>query len=272
MPRIRSTKPEHWEDNLLPNISLGAHLLWIGMWNFSDDKGVIERDYHLIKSNVFPRRKEVKPLNIEKWIKELIKFKFVLPFEDKGIQYLIHRTFHIHQRIDKPQPSKISEEVILRVFQEHSTNDTGEVDEHSNIVLRKERIGEDRRGKGEDRKGGEAPENFKLYMIYNKKFEELNGAFNKLSEKGFLQWKKFVDFILKKNYNEIFNCKFITPQDFEKIDFPESAWDETVKSLLSTGIKPEHNLYFRIPKFIKYGLETTKGSGKRPEITGTGGY
>lgn len=135
----------------------------------------------------------------------------------------------------------------------------------SNEAKGKERKGE-KGEKGE--KGKESiesketgiPENFSLTKIYNKKFSELNGVFTSLTEVGFLNWKKFVDLIIKKNYCEIFNCKFINPQDFEKIDFPESKWEETVKLLLSTGIEEKHNLFFRIPQFVKYGTKGTNGS------------
>lgn len=146
MPRIRSIKPEHWCDKNLPKISLGAHLLWISMWNFSDDKGVIECDYYLIKSNSFPRRKEIKPSHIKKWIMELIKQDFVIPFNYNGSQYLIHRTFDTHQKIDKPQKSKISEQVIQRAFAEHSANKKRIIGEQSDSNTRKERIGEDMKG------------------------------------------------------------------------------------------------------------------------------
>jgi hypothetical protein len=147
MPRIRSIKPEHWGDKYLPKISIGAHLLWIGMWNFSDDKGIIEKDYQLIKANVFPRRKEIKPIHVEKWVKELIKYEFVIPLEHKGIQYLIHRTFDVHQKIDRPQKSKISDELIRRTLDEYSTNSNRTLDDDSGTIRRKDRIGEDRIGK-----------------------------------------------------------------------------------------------------------------------------
>ncbi len=170
MPRIRSIKPEHWNDKYLPKISIGAHLLWIGMWNFSDDKGIIECDYHLIKADVFPRRKEVKPAHIEKWVKELIKFEFVIPLQHKGIQYLIHRTFDVHQRIDKPQKSKIDDGLILRTLQEHSTNSNRTIDDNSENVLRKDRIGEDRIGLGKEgaasTDGFLIPELLKIWKVH----------------------------------------------------------------------------------------------------------
>lgn len=147
MPRIRSIKPEHWNDKFLPNISIGAHLLWIGMWNFSDDKGIIETDPYLLKSNIFPRRKEVKPVQIDRWVKELIKFGFVIPFKHKDTQYVIHRTFDVHQKIDKPQPSKVDSDTILRILDEYSKNRSLPFDERSPLY----RIGEDKEGIGEDK-------------------------------------------------------------------------------------------------------------------------
>lgn len=112
MPRIRTVKPDHWNDKELPNISLPAHLMWIGMWNFSDDKGVIEADPLLIKSNVFPRRTDIRLKQIHLWLDQLVKARFIVPFKYANESYYVHRTFETHQRIDKPQPSKIPEQAI----------------------------------------------------------------------------------------------------------------------------------------------------------------
>ena len=72
----------------------------------------------------------------------------------------------------------------------------------------------------------------------------------------FTEWKSFIDFIYANKFEEIFECKFISPHDFEKIyannKFPKENWEKVLKAILSTGIKPEHNLFFRIPKFIEY--------------------
>lgn len=112
MPRIRTIKPEHWNDKELPSICLQAHLLWIGMWNFSDDKGVIEADPLLIKSNIFPRRIDIRLKQITLWLDQLEKARFIVPFKFDNESYYVHRTFDTHQRIDKPQPSKIPSPVI----------------------------------------------------------------------------------------------------------------------------------------------------------------
>jgi hypothetical protein len=122
MARIRTIKPKHVEDKELVNISLQAHLLWILMWPFSDDEGIIENDPLLIKSQVFPRRTDVRVEQVSLWLDQLVKARFIIPFDHDGIGYYIHRTFKAHQKIDKPQPSKIPSEVIRRILSEPSTN------------------------------------------------------------------------------------------------------------------------------------------------------
>jgi len=123
MPRYRTIKPEHWSDDALITISLQAELLWIGTWNFSDDEGIFEDDPWLIRSQVFPRRKEIRIEDITKWLDQLVKARYILPFSYGGKGYYITRSFKAHQRIDKPQPSKIPSEIVLRILQECSGND-----------------------------------------------------------------------------------------------------------------------------------------------------
>lgn len=112
MPRIRTIKPEHWGDKELPTISMQAHLLWIGMWNFSDDRGCIDSDPFFIKSQIFPRRTELRVEQIKQWLDQLVNARFIIPFVYESVGYYIHRTFEVHQRLEKPQPSKIPADVI----------------------------------------------------------------------------------------------------------------------------------------------------------------
>lgn len=122
MARIRTIKPQHVTDKELPKISLQAHLLWVLNWCFSDDEGVFENDPLLIKSNIFPRRTDIRVEQISQWLGQLEKARYIIPFTHDGESYYINRTFKTHQRIDRPQPSKIPSEIILRVIDEHSTN------------------------------------------------------------------------------------------------------------------------------------------------------
>jgi hypothetical protein len=126
----------------------------------------------------------------------------------------------------------------------------------------KERKGKENKGK--EIKGKEEPE-IKLWFLkfYHSPYEKYRNTFNGQSttEEYFNQWKSFIDFIYENKYDEVFECKFVTPHDFEKLsskeDFTKDKWDGVLKSLLSTGIKPEHNLFFRIPQFLGYNKKNT---------------
>jgi hypothetical protein len=120
MARIRTIKPIHWNDKELPKISLPAHLLWIASWNFSDDDGVFESDPLLIKSQVFPRRTDIRMEQISQWLDQLVKARFIIPFCYEGEGYYWSRTFKTHQKIDKRQPSKIPSEYLRKVHADWS--------------------------------------------------------------------------------------------------------------------------------------------------------
>jgi len=100
---------------------------------------------------------------------------------------------------------------------------------------------------------------FWFLKFYHSNYENYKTVFNGQSttEDYFNQWKTFIDFIYEKKYEDIFDCKFVNPQDFEKLikkeKFTKDKWDETIKRILATGVKPEHNLFFRIPQFMEYG-------------------
>lgn len=109
--------------------------------------------------------------------------------------------------------------------------------------------------------------NTKLWFLrfYNSNYETYKNCFNGQSttEEYFKQWKSFIDFIYENKFEEIFECKFVSPHDFAKLvlkeKFSKEKWEPVLKSILATGIKPEHNLYFRIPQFIQYDKNLNNG-------------
>jgi len=106
----------------------------------------------------------------------------------------------------------------------------------------------------------------KLWFLkfYHSNYELYKKTFNGQSttEDNFLLWKEFIDFIYKNKYDSVFSCKFLNPHDFAKLvnekNFIKPIWGETLEKILATGIKPEHDLYFRIPEFMKYGDKDIK--------------
>jgi hypothetical protein len=110
--------------------------------------------------------------------------------------------------------------------------------------------------------------NFWFLKFYHSTYESYKSVFNGKSStpEMFAKWKKFIDFIYTNKYEEIFECKFISPHDFENLvnnsKFNDENWEPVIKSLLSTGIKPEHNLFFRIPQFMEYANKSINNSDK----------
>ena len=54
MARSRIIKPEFWSDEKLAKLSLQARLLYIGLWNTSDDAGTTQGHPLWLKSQIFP--------------------------------------------------------------------------------------------------------------------------------------------------------------------------------------------------------------------------
>lgn len=118
--------------------------------------------------------------------------------------------------------------------------------------------------KGKERKLQVEPEmKFWFLRYYNGNYENYKSVYNGQSttQELFLEWKEFIDFIYSNKFEEILECKFISPHDYGSLiqskKFSKDRWDDIVRSILSTGVKPEHNLYFRIPEFMK-------GKGVKP--------
>jgi hypothetical protein len=115
---------------------------------------------------------------------------------------------------------------------------------------------------------------FWFLKFYSGGYELYKNSFNGQSttEAYFNEWKDFIDMIYSKKFEDVFECKFISPHDFAKLmtleDFSRDKWESVIKSILSTGIKPEHNLYFRIPQFLEYNKKNNNGTGVK-QIDGT---
>lgn len=86
-----------------------------------------------IRNQVFPRRKDVRVEDVVKWLDQLTQARFLVPFTYNGEGYYVSRTFKLHQRIDRPSPSKIPSSIIRRVIDEHSMSPLGTLDPESRV-------------------------------------------------------------------------------------------------------------------------------------------
>ncbi len=103
MPRIRTIKPDFWTDETLTECSMSARLMFIGMLNFADDNGNMERSSKQIKMRVFP----ADNVDCEELLQELITHGVVNEYSVIGKKYLHIKGFRKHQVINRPSKTNI---------------------------------------------------------------------------------------------------------------------------------------------------------------------
>lgn len=111
MARIRTIKPDFWTDEMLAECTIPARLLFIGTWNFADDKGNFQYSPKKIKMQVFPADNfDVQPL-----LDELIAHGLLREYVSNNVKYLHIKGFAKHQVINRPSHSKVPEPLITEV-------------------------------------------------------------------------------------------------------------------------------------------------------------
>lgn len=101
MARIRTIKPEFWEDEKIGKLPIPCRLFFIGCWNFADDFGVIKGNAALLKSQIFPYDENLRVSEIKKWIDSLVDARMLVPIIHAEESYYFIRTFRSHQVLDK---------------------------------------------------------------------------------------------------------------------------------------------------------------------------
>lgn len=109
MARIRTIKPEFWEDEVIGTLSLGARLLFIATWNYADDEGLIRWSPAHLKSVAFRYDNNIHADNVQAWMAEIedseAVFTYATARDRSRIGFIVN--FRRHQRVDKPQGAKL---------------------------------------------------------------------------------------------------------------------------------------------------------------------
>lgn len=109
MPRIRTVKPEFWEDELLGVMPRDARLLFIATFNMADDEGILRWTPAYIKAQAFMYDDDLTPKHVDQLMQCLTDTGLVFPFVG-GVarqQMALVVNFRKHQRINRPQRSKL---------------------------------------------------------------------------------------------------------------------------------------------------------------------
>ncbi len=105
MARIRTVKPEFWDDEKLARVSRDARLTFIGMWNHSDDYGVVKGHASWLKHQIYPYD-ELKVEQFQKWLDELQTIRVILPFQVNDEKFYYIPKFQEHQVVNKPSKQR----------------------------------------------------------------------------------------------------------------------------------------------------------------------
>ena len=105
MARKRMIDPKFWSDDKMMALTPRHRLLFIGIWNFSDDGGIHKNSNSMLKAEVFPCD-DINTEAVGKLKDELIELELIIPFNSNGIELFYVKNWKIYQSIQKPIPSK----------------------------------------------------------------------------------------------------------------------------------------------------------------------
>jgi hypothetical protein len=146
VPRIRSVKPDLWNDEAVGEISLQARLTFIGLITQADDDGRQKGSPKLVRSLLFPYDDFTVP-EVSGWLRELSGKGLIVQYEVGGKQFIELPSWHSHQKISHPTESALPSRSEADSVK--APEDSGDDPEASTL------IGRDRRG--EEGKGTESP-------------------------------------------------------------------------------------------------------------------
>ena len=109
MARDRMLRKSFWDSLTIGRLSLGARLLFQCMWNFSDDEGRSKGwDPEYWRGQAFRFDDPPQTLeSVQSMMDEITKAKLVVVYEVRGETYTQVRSWHEHQTINHPTPSRI---------------------------------------------------------------------------------------------------------------------------------------------------------------------
>jgi len=132
MPRIRSIKPEFWEDEKMGRVSRDARLLFICTWNLADDFGSLRGSPRFLRLQAFPYDDDLDDADVARMVNQLSRQGAVVIYEVRGELYLHIVNFERHQnqartrKVSKFPDLSDSESRVIKQLQGFDTNKTGE--------------------------------------------------------------------------------------------------------------------------------------------------
>lgn len=103
--RIRTIKPEFWSHDQLSELPEATHILAAALLNYADDEGCFLANPKLVQANTCPLREP--SVSIQCSLTELARIGFIeLGVDSRGRELGRVVNFSVHQRVNRPTPSK----------------------------------------------------------------------------------------------------------------------------------------------------------------------
>ena len=143
MARIRTIKPQFWDDAKIGRIPRDARLLYIGLWTFADDLGVVIADPVWLKSKIFPYDR-IQIQQLEAWLGLLEETGFISLLSVKSESFYYLPTFSRHQIINRPNLDNVNIDKklldnILAKFHDQSVINHGSISDQSVTIIGEEK-------------------------------------------------------------------------------------------------------------------------------------
>lgn len=136
-PRIRTIKPEAWQDETIGGLSLGARMLFIGLITMADDEGRLRAMPAAVLGHVFPYDHDAAR-KLTGWLAELEQGHVILRYSVDSKPYIAFRHWRRHQRPNRATASELPPPPDLIVVADNalplrgdSLNDHGALSESS---------------------------------------------------------------------------------------------------------------------------------------------
>ena len=124
MGRIRTIKPEFFQDEELSSLPCESHLMAAGLLTYADDHGYFNANPGLVRAAVFPLRELSRA--IPEMLGELVQIGYLrLGTAEDGKRYGHVVNFSKHQRVSHPTDSKISSLPIIWEDSRNFPEDSG---------------------------------------------------------------------------------------------------------------------------------------------------
>jgi hypothetical protein len=106
MSRIRTIKPELWDDELLGTCSIPARLLFIGLISNADDDGRLRGAPSRLAGRIF-QYDELTPKKVDAWLKELEDARLIVRYAVGKERFIWLPAFKKSQVINKYKASTL---------------------------------------------------------------------------------------------------------------------------------------------------------------------